>query len=121
MRVPTKAVALFAMLLSPALTSCNGPTDPDDPVEHVLVTPAKATIAVGDFVQLIATALTERRVLTGATASWITNDSVVIAITSYGTVVGMASGTATVSATKDGISGSSEIVVYDPTVRRRPR
>lgn len=87
--------------------------DPVVTVESVAVTPASASIAFGDAVALSA----EATYSDGATAdvssvaAWSSTDEEVAYVDAFGTVFAAGVGTATISATVDGITGTSEITV----------
>jgi uncharacterized protein YjdB len=82
------------------------------PVASVEVNPASQTVQVGQSVQLTATprnaagaALANRQV------SWSSSNSAVAAVDADGTVRGVAAGTATITATSEGRSGTAAITV----------
>jgi len=82
------------------------------PVYTVTVTPAPATVSQGGTVQLTATTRdTLSRVLTGRTVAWTSSNSAVATVSSAGLVTGVAAGSATITATSEGKSGTSAATV----------
>jgi hypothetical protein len=90
--------------LAPSFAKGGGPK----PVKSVSVSPSSATIAVGQNVQLAASASPPGST---PTFSWSSSNSAVATVSSGGLVTGVAAGTAIVTATADGKSGSSTITV----------
>ncbi len=85
------------------------------PVGIVVVQPAKDSIARGATAQITAT--TEDsvgNVLTGRTLSWGSSNTSVATVSSSGLVTAVAVGTATITASSEGKSGTSAITVYVP-------
>ncbi len=81
-------------------------------VASVEVTPGSASIVVGGTVQLTATPKdAASQPLTGRTITWGTNAPLVATVLTSGLVTGSGQGTATVTATSEGKSGSSIITV----------
>ncbi|MGH6692445.1 MAG: Ig-like domain-containing protein, partial [Gammaproteobacteria bacterium] len=82
------------------------------PVASVQVTPASSSIPLGETVQLIATTRdAQGNILTGRSITWAADASGVATVSSTGLVTGVAAGTATISATSEGISGSATVTV----------
>jgi Big-like domain-containing protein/calcineurin-like phosphoesterase family protein len=82
------------------------------PVASVTVTPNPASVGVGATVQLTATLKDANgNVLTGRTVAWTTNAAAVATVSSSGLVSGVAAGTATITATSEGKSGTSALTV----------
>jgi uncharacterized protein YjdB len=82
------------------------------PVATVSVTPASAALAVDETQQLTATTLSGRgAVLTGRAVTWSSSDPSRVTVTATGQITGVAAGTAVVSATSEGKSGSATITV----------
>ncbi len=82
------------------------------PVSTVTVTPASANLAVGQTVQLTATPKDANgNTLTGRTITWATSNASVATVTTSGSVKGVTAGSATITATSEGQSGSSAISV----------
>ena len=85
------------------------------PVSSVTITPKSDTLAVGANAQLSATLKDSAgNVLTGRTITWGTSSSGVATVTSSGMVTGVAGGSATITATSDGKSGTSAVLVDAP-------
>jgi uncharacterized protein YjdB len=85
------------------------------PVGIVVVQPAKDSIGQGTTAQL--TAITEDSaggVLTGRPIGWGSSNPAVATVSSSGLVTAVALGTATITATSEGKSGTSAITVYVP-------
>ena len=53
-------------------------------------------------------------VLTGRAVTWASSDSVIATVSATGTVTAVSPGTATVTATVDGISGTARVIVTSP-------
>jgi hypothetical protein len=85
------------------------------PVASVTVSPATATITVGATVQLSAiTKDANGQVLTGRTVTWSVGNAAVVTVSALGVVTGIAAGTASVTATSEGRSGSAIVTVSAP-------
>ena len=87
------------------------------PVATVTVTPNPASVAVGATVQLTATLKDANgNTLTGRTVAWTTsNASHATVNSSSGLVSGVAAGSATITATSEGKSGTSAVTVTAPS------
>lgn len=82
------------------------------PVASVVVTPATNLISVGETKQLTATPQdTNANVLTGRTTAWSSSDPTKVAVSSTGVVTGVAAGSATITATVEGKTGTAEVIV----------
>jgi len=79
-------------------------------VNSVTVTPPSATIQAGNTVQLTATS----KPASSPTFTWASSNQSVATVSQTGLVTGVAAGTAVVSATASGKSGSSVITVTAP-------
>ncbi|MEX2156222.1 MAG: Ig-like domain-containing protein [Gemmatimonadales bacterium] len=91
------------------------------PVASVTVTPASASIEVAGTVQLTATPKDSAgNALTGRAVTWSTNAPAVATVSSSGLVTGIAAGSATITATSEGKSGTSSITVTAPTLPPAP-
>ena len=88
---------------------------PPMPVASVTVTPGSATVIEQQTVRLSA-ALRDAnaRVLSGRAVTWASDDSAVATVDSSGLVTAIAAGSATVTATSDGVSGNATITVIPP-------
>src|SRR5882762_6050069 len=82
------------------------------PVASVAVSPASATIAVGSTQQLSAvTKDAAGTTLTGRVVTWSSDNTSVASVSGTGLVLGQTAGSATITATSEGKSGSSAITV----------
>ena len=89
------------------------------PVASITVSPSSATLVVGQTVELEAQPRdASGRPLTGRTVTWSSNQSGVATVTSTGIVAAVSSGTATITASSEGRSGTATIVVNAPSVNR---
>ena len=109
---------MAAVLIS--LSACGdagGPTgsDPLDAVANVTVSPAQATVEAGSTVQLSASVLNGRGVSVHVHVEWASSaPSVATVDEDTGLVTGVSEGSAAVTASAGGISGSAAITVTDP-------
>lgn len=91
------------------------PPPPPAPVASVTVSPASATVPVGFVGQLTATPKDANGTpLTGRSVSWTSGNTAVATVNGTGLVTGVVAGSATITATSEGISGSSAITVIEP-------
>ena len=82
------------------------------PVASVSVSPGSASVAVGGSVPLTATPRDSAgKALSGRAVSWATSNAAVAAVSSSGVVTGVAAGSATITATSEGKSGTAAITV----------
>src|SRR6266513_2486557 len=82
------------------------------PVASVLVSPATASIGVGQTVQLTATLKDSTgNTLTGRTVMWGSGDTTVARVSLSGLMTGVAEGSATITATSEGKSSTATITV----------
>ena len=85
---------------------------PPVPVASVTVTPSTATLASGATLQLTATPKDANgNPLTGRTITWSSSNTTVASVSSSGLVTGGAAGSATITATSEGQSGTASITV----------
>lgn len=85
------------------------------PVARVTVTPATATIDVGQTQQLAASTFDAQDVaLSGRIVTWSINDETRATVSALGVVTGKAAGVVTVTATSEGIAGTSTITIRPP-------
>src|SRR3989441_622327 len=85
------------------------------PVASVTVTPPSASVPAGQTVQLTATLKDANgNVLTGRTVTWASNNTTVATVNSNGLVTTKVAGSATITATSEGQSGTSAITVTPP-------
>jgi len=89
------------------------------PVASVAVSPTSATLIVGETLQLEAQPRDGAgRPLAGRAVTWSTNQPDVATVTSTGIVAALSPGTATITASSEGRTGTATIVVQAPTVSR---
>jgi uncharacterized protein YjdB len=82
------------------------------PVATVTVTPATATVVAGATVQLTATLKdAQGNVLTGRPVTWASGNGSVAAVSATGLVSGVSAGSATITATSEGQSGTAQVTV----------
>jgi uncharacterized protein YjdB len=104
--------AVFGELSNVAATSTLSTTPPPPVVTTVTVSPASASVAVGATSALQATVKDQNgNSMTGQTVTWSTNNAAAATVNSSGVVTGVAAGSATISATSSGVSGTSAITV----------
>ena len=93
-----------------------------EPVANVAVSPALATIAMGETIQLTAQLTdSDGNTLTGRVVDWSSSNTDVATVSPGGLVAGVVDGVddgiATITATSEGIEGTSEVtVLYVPPV-----
>ena len=108
-----------AVLLCLTWAGCSGffisPT-----LSSIYITPASATVSVSNTVQLIATGTYSdgsQNTIQGSNVGWSTSDDTVATVTSPGGLVtGVATGTATITASAQGISATGTITVTPSNV-----
>jgi uncharacterized protein YjdB len=82
------------------------------PVASVSVTPSTASTIVGQSVTLTATPKDGAgNTLTGRVVGWTSSNTSIATVTSSGVVTGVGSGTATITASSEGVSGSATVTV----------
>ena len=85
------------------------------PVAAVTVSPSSTSVFVGANVQLTATTRDANgNTLTGRSISWASSNTAVATVNTTGRVTGVAAGSATITATSEGINGTSAISVQAP-------
>jgi uncharacterized protein YjdB len=85
------------------------------PVASVTVSPASASVFVGQTSQLTATPRDANgNPLTGRTITWASSPSSIASVNGSGLVTGVVTGSGTVSATSEGQTGSAAITVTTP-------
>src|SRR6266566_6292363 len=85
------------------------------PVASVAVSPPSATLGVGQTVQLTGTPKDANgNPLTGRTITWGSSNTAVATVTASGLVTGVVVGSATITATSEGQSGTAAITVPAP-------
>src|SRR5207302_1914169 len=86
------------------------------PVASVTVSPASASVPAGQTVQLSATLRDANgNILTGRSVTWASNNTSVATVTGTGLVTGKVAGSATITATSEGQSGTAAITVTPST------
>ncbi len=89
------------------------------PVASVLVSPSPASVVVGRTVQLTAQPRdADGNALTGRDVTWSSNDPDIAKVDGNGLVTGVSLGTAVITATSGGRSGSSAVTVRSAPVAR---
>ena len=87
----------------------------EPPVASVAVAPPTATVDEGEAVQLSATMRDATgTVLTGRVVAWTSSNTAAATVSSSGMVTGVAQGSATITATSEGRSGTAGITVVTP-------
>ncbi len=82
------------------------------PVASVIVTPASASIAVGETVRLTAQPrAADGSPLAGRLVAWASSDEEVATVDGSGLVLGAAAGSATIAATSEGVEGTATVTV----------
>ncbi|HWC72805.1 MAG TPA: Ig-like domain-containing protein, partial [Gemmatimonadales bacterium] len=82
------------------------------PVARVAITPDSAVVYVGKTLQLtVITKDAHGGILTGRTVTWSSNATGVATVSATGMVEAIAPGSATISATSEGITGNAKIAV----------
>jgi len=82
------------------------------PVVSVSVTPSTASTIVGQSVTLTATTMDGAgNALNGRIVGWTSSNTSIATVTSSGVVTGVGSGTATITASSEGVSGSATVTV----------
>jgi len=86
------------------------------PVASVTVTPTSTTVSAGSSVQLTATPKDANgNPLVGRTVTWQSSNTSAATVNGSGLVSGVAAGSATITATSEGQSGTSAITVTPPS------
>jgi len=95
-----------------ASTPALPPPPPGQTVTTVEVAPSSATVGVGANTTLQATVKDQNgNVMSGQTVTWSTSDAAIATVNSNGVVTGVGAGSATITATCGGKSGTSAITV----------
>src|SRR6266702_1265922 len=85
------------------------------PVASVTVSPAAATVTVGTTTQLTATPKDANgTALSGRVVTWATSNAAIATVSASGLVTGVAAGTATITATSEGVAGTAANTVTAP-------
>ena len=97
---------------SEGVSGTSGVTVATVPVAAVAVTPSPASVQVGSTVQLTASPTDANGTpLTGRVVTWTSSDTVIATVSGKGLVTGRAPGSATITATSEGKSGTSALTV----------
>ncbi len=109
--------------LAALLAACGGTTNPPPPppppaaVASVSVTPADATVEVGQTTTLSAQPKdASGAALSGRSIAWTSSDPTKATVSTQGVVTGVAVGGTTITATAEGQSGAATIAVIQPRV-----
>ena len=97
-----------------ALISCKANTGPTGPVASVTVTPVSSSLEVGRTVQLIAVAKDSTGAVLNRPMTWSSSSGLLATVSSAGLVTGHRAGSATITATSEGQSGTAAITVTAP-------
>ena len=90
-------------------------------VRSVVVTPPTVTTAVGDTLRLAAEAFdANAHPVEGAEFSWSTSDPSVVRVDGTGLLLGIAEGTATITAVTGGVRGTADVTVANPPPKPGP-
>ena len=96
------------------LTSCKANTGPGGPVATVSVTPASESLEVGQTVQLIAVAKDSSGAVLNRPVTWSSSSGLMATVSSAGLVIGHTAGSATITASSEGKSGTAALTVTAP-------
>jgi hypothetical protein len=119
MRAPFLAIPLVILAAACGGSDSSGPsTQPNNPTPAVVATVSvtgASSIDVGKTIQLSASARdASGATIAGKTFAWSSSNDAVASVASDGTVSGKSAGTATITASVDGKSGSSAVTVSAP-------
>src|SRR5438445_469888 len=113
-----RAVRHLVLVAVALVVSCDKSTAPRStvPVASVTVSPAVASVALGQTVQLTATPRdSQGNGLAGRMVAWSTSDASVATVSGSGLVAAVAVGGATITATSEGKSAGAAITVTTPS------
>src|SRR5207245_2092981 len=113
-----RAVRHLVLVAVALVVSCDKSTAPRStvPVASVTVSPAVASVALGQTVQLTATPRdSQGNGLAGRVVAWSTSDASVATVSGSGLVAAVAVGGATITATSEGKSAGAAITVTTPS------
>jgi len=99
---------------TPASIPSTNPPPPPTPaaVKSVDVSPASATLSIGETKTLAATPKDAAgAAISGRTVTWTSSAASTVKVAANGVVTGVSAGTATITATSDGVSGTAAITV----------
>ena len=110
-----RRIQVIGALLLSALVACSGnsPSEPDLTVASVVVAPAPSTlVSLGEMVQMSASTRNAAGMAVASGAvTWSIDDASVASVDQAGVVTAIANGSASVTATASGVSGSASLVV----------
>jgi hypothetical protein len=110
-----RSLVVLSLALAAACGGSDTPTEPTVTVASVSVSPASATLdQVGATVQLLATVLGSDGSTMNTTVAWSSSATGVATVSSSGLVTGVAAGSATITASAGGRSGSAAVTVNAP-------
>lgn len=97
-------------------TTCGGGGVPSGPVASLTISPVNQTISVGDSAGAIANPYNAQgQILTGRSVTWTVSDPSIVSVTqaAYNWILlrGAHSGTVTLTATSEGVHGTSTVIV----------
>src|SRR5437588_3556272 len=114
-----RLIALAALAVAAGVVACERATTPIAPpaaVGAVDLTPASASVPVGQTVQLTAIPRDANgNALSGSTVTWTSSNTSVATVSNAGLVSGVTAGSATITATSEGKSGTATITVTGVT------
>ena len=100
------------LLLALAAGACESPSSSGPEVEFVVVTPAEASLATGESLQLNASARDDRSALVpDVTFEWASLEQEIATVTQTGVVTGVRSGAARIVASAEGSADTATITV----------
>jgi hypothetical protein len=98
-------------------SACDSGVGPGD-VATVTVAPSSTRLAVGDALQLTATAAAgDGTVLSGRATTWQSSDPAAATVDASGLMSAVAIGTATITATVEGKTGTAAVSVTGPSIQ----
>jgi alpha-tubulin suppressor-like RCC1 family protein len=105
-------LCLAAAVLALGLSACDEGTTEPKGVANVVVSPSSGSVQVAQTLQLVATARDAAgNVLTDEPITWSSSNASIASVNTVGLVTGVAEGSATITATCEGISGSASVTV----------
>ena len=111
-------------LIAPLLLACEVGTEPGEqdvtlPVETVVIAPGTLALVQGNSAELSAAVeAADGSRLSGRTVTWSSSAPEVASVDDAGSVLAVGAGTATITATSEGVAGTAAVVV--DTVRQMP-
>lgn len=114
--IATSIVLMFAAMVILSACGDSGPSgpDPNDSVASVSISPPQATVDVGSTTQLSATVTNGHGETMSVAVTWGSSQTNIATVSASGLVEGVAEGTATITASVAGKSGTSNVAVNDP-------